>query len=111
MRKAQPLEARNLPELPDDAETRELFTMLLVAVNGFPYAGERAEAIALTLRWLRAHPLAADSLLGREKLIPVKYTKDDHQLEAHLDGLPCGYSDCRFCNDPEVFAYQNGCAP
>lgn len=28
----------------------------------------------------------------------VRYTKADRQLEAHIDGLPCGYDDCRACN-------------
>ena len=62
----EPHEARRLPELPDGGPAlRGAFNALLIAVNGFPYAGESADAIAYTLRWLRANPEAADVLLGR----------------------------------------------
>lgn len=65
-REVEPFEARRLPELPDTPAMRQAFTDLLVAVNGFPYQGDTANAIAYTLRWLRANPLAAAALLAAD---------------------------------------------
>lgn len=63
----EPFEARHLPELEDSPERRDAFTSLVIAVNGFPYVGDATNAIAYTLRWLRANPEQADVLLGRRR--------------------------------------------
>ncbi|MEU4558601.1 hypothetical protein AB0F72_09425 [Actinoplanes sp. NPDC023936] len=65
MTAAEPFEATRLPELPIDDVTREAFSDLMTAVAGFPYPGDKSNALAYGLRWLRANPDRADVLLGR----------------------------------------------
>lgn len=65
MTTVEPFEATRLPELPDHPRVSEAFTDLMTAVAGFPYPGDKSNALAYGLRWLRANPDRADVLLGR----------------------------------------------
>ncbi len=60
----KPFEARNLPELAVTAESRRLFTDLIVAVQGAAFLSDTANNIGYALRWLRDNPEAAKVLLG-----------------------------------------------
>lgn len=61
----KPFEARELPELAVTDENRQLFTDLVIAVQGAPFLSDSANAIGYTLRWLRDNPKAAAALLRR----------------------------------------------
>lgn len=50
--------------------------------------------LAGTVETLRAELEAVGAQTSEQ---PVRYTKADHQLEAHLDGLSCSYDDCVQC--------------
>lgn len=52
-------EAKRLPEVGDEPGHPDFYEALgrtLVAVNGFIYTGERADAISEAVRWLRTQP-------------------------------------------------------
>lgn len=79
MGNVQPFEARNLPDLPSQADG--VMTQLLIAVNGFAYPGSAADALYLGVRWLRANPDKAAELLGAQ---PAANATGD--ASAHSEG-------------------------
>ena len=64
MSDVQPYEARNCPMVPNTVDGE--LTDLVTAVNGFVYAGGNLDTIVLAVRWLRANPDTARTLLDLE---------------------------------------------
>jgi hypothetical protein len=64
---AIPLEARVQPPLPlGDSLVHLAVKDVIVAVNGFVYAGVGAESIIAALQWLRTHPEHARIILNTD---------------------------------------------
>lgn len=59
-----PYAARNLPMLPQDDTYTDALRDLVIAVNGFPYAGDRLNAVVDTVKVLRANCDLARLLLA-----------------------------------------------
>lgn len=62
----EPFDALNVPEFEPTGDQLDALGYVIIAVNGSIYAGERADAIALAVRWLRTQPELCEVLgLGK----------------------------------------------
>lgn len=62
LRKVEPFEVRDLPDLPEDSLVTEALNDVATAVAGFYYPGDRSASMIETVKFLRENPAHAEAL-------------------------------------------------